>query len=116
MRAFNLKEAMTPLVSFARLYALRGGLSEVNTFDRLEALRDRGLLGADTFAETFAAYEHLLALRLRHQTATRAAGEPASNHLRIERLTEIDRATLKQVLAQVAILQKKVAYDFLGGA
>ncbi|MGD8703765.1 MAG: DUF294 nucleotidyltransferase-like domain-containing protein, partial [Desulfosarcina sp.] len=42
--AFDIKSAMTPIVDFARVYALRSSIEETNTLDRLHQLRIRKIL------------------------------------------------------------------------
>jgi PAS domain S-box-containing protein len=115
-RSFDIKEAVSPIVAFARLYALRHGDSSTNTFDRLEHLREGGVLSPDAHAEVFRAYDLLVGLRLRQQAAALAEGREPSNHVPLSSLTQIDQVMLKQVFSQTASLQKRIAFDFLGGA
>jgi signal-transduction protein with cAMP-binding, CBS, and nucleotidyltransferase domain len=37
--AFDIKSAMTPIVDFARVYALKNKIDETNTIERLDQLR-----------------------------------------------------------------------------
>jgi signal-transduction protein with cAMP-binding, CBS, and nucleotidyltransferase domain len=43
------------------------------------------------------------------------AGRPPTNLIHPDRLTHMDHELLKQAFAQIAAVQKKVSYDFLGG-
>ncbi len=114
-RTFNIKEATAPLVSFARLYALRDGATETGTFDRLARLEETGVLTRAGRAEIEQAYEFLVSLRLAHQLASVGDGRPPTNHVGLRTLTPLEETMLKQVFSQVAALQKRVAFDFLGG-
>ena len=111
----DLKDAMMPIVNFARLYTLRHELSETNTLDRLDALARQHVLTESSHEEIVAAYDFLMRLRLRHQAAAIRAGHPADNLVNYRKLSHIEEALLKQAFAQIDAVQKKISYDFLGG-
>jgi CBS domain-containing protein len=111
----NLKDAMMPVVSFARLYALRHQINQTHTMERIEALTERGILLPASRDEIAAAYDFLMELRLGAQLAALQAGRPAQNVIHPGKLGHIQRELLKQAFAQIAAVQKKVSYDFLGG-
>ena len=111
----NLKDAMMPVVSFARLYALRGEIETTNTVDRLTALVEKQVLTESSHEETTAAYDILMRLRLEQQAHALSAGEPLGNTIAPRRMGHIEAALLNQSLAQIAAVQKKISYDFLGG-
>jgi signal-transduction protein with cAMP-binding, CBS, and nucleotidyltransferase domain len=54
-------------------------------------------------------------LRLKHQLASDDAGRPLDNLMHPNMLGHMDRELLKQAFAQIAAVQKKISYDFLGG-
>lgn len=115
-RSFNIKEALTPIVSFARLYSLRSSIAETNTFDRLRRLGQAEILSPSLHQDVALAYQFLTSLRLRHQGEAVRAGLPPGNQIGIKALARIEETTLKEVFAQVTALQKRIATDFLGGA
>jgi CBS domain-containing protein len=118
----NLKDAMMPMVTFARLYALRHHLSQTHTLERVEALSERSVVLPASRDEFVAAYDFLMQLRLQNQ-ATLAAGNTGGashtahpgNVIHPSQLGYIQRELLKQAFAQIAAVQKKASYDFLGG-
>jgi CBS domain-containing protein len=112
----NLKDAMMPVVSFARLYALRHQVNQTRTTERIEALTERGVILPASRDEIVAAYDFLMELRLGAQLAAIQAGRPPQNVIHPGKLGHIQRELLKQAFAQIAAVQKKVSYDFLGGA
>ena len=61
----NLKDAMMPMVSFARLYALRHQINQTHTLERIEALSERDVILPSSRDEIIAAYDFLMQLRLR---------------------------------------------------
>lgn len=111
----NLKDAMMPMVGFARLYALRHRITQTHTLERIEALSERNIILPSSRDEIVAAYDFLMQLRLQNQIATVQAGRPPQNTIHPGKLGYIQRESLKQAFAQIAAVQKKVGYDFPGG-
>lgn len=112
----NLKDAMMPMVSFARLYALRHQIDQTHTLERIEALAERNVILSSSRDEITAAYDFLMQLRLQNQLAAIQAGKPPQNVIHPGKLGYIQQELLKQAFSQIAAVQKKVSYDFLGGA
>lgn len=111
----NLKDAMMPMVSFARLYALRHQVNRTHTLERIEALTERGVIVPSSRDEISAAYDFLMQLRLGAQLAAIQSGRPPTNIIHPGKLGYIQQELLKQAFAQIAAVQKKISYDFLGG-
>jgi PAS domain S-box-containing protein len=111
----NLKDAMMPMVSFARLYALRHQVNQTHTLERIEALAERGVILPSSRDEISAAYDFLMQLRLGAQLAAIQSGRPLTNLIHPGKLGYIQQELLKQAFAQIAAVQKKISYDFLGG-
>jgi CBS domain-containing protein len=115
-RTFSIKDAMTPVVNFARLYALKHGVAETNTFDRLRALHGKNVLRKATHDEVVESYAFLMQTRLRHQAGALAEGAAPSNAINPKSLTHLEEAALKKTFGHIAVLQKKIGFDFLGSA
>ena len=64
---FDLKDALQPIVAFARVYAERQRIVATHTMDRIAALADRDLLPAGSREEIADAYDFLMGLRLQTQ-------------------------------------------------
>jgi PAS domain S-box-containing protein len=111
----NLKDAMMPIVSFARLYALRHQLNQTHTLERIEALSERNIISPSTRDEITTAYDFLMQLRLQNQLAAIQPGQAPQNIIRPKNLGYIQQELLKGAFAQIAAVQKKIHYDFLGG-
>jgi len=106
----DAKQAMAPLVGFARLYALKNGVRAGGTCERLGELRERGLLDGRLVEEALQAYELLARLRLQAQLAGRGSlVDPAA-------LPHAEQTLLREALALNGLLQKRIGFDFLGGA
>jgi signal-transduction protein with cAMP-binding, CBS, and nucleotidyltransferase domain len=112
----DLKEAISPIVRFARLYALRHDIRSTGTAERLAALRDAGVLAPDLHEGIAATWWFLAGLRLRLQEqAIRARGEP-SDAVDLRSLPPGDQAMLREAASTISLLQKRISFDFLGSA
>ncbi|HCU34761.1 MAG TPA: hypothetical protein DGT21_04720 [Armatimonadetes bacterium] len=114
-RQLNLKDALMPIVNFARLYALSHGLRQTHTLERLSALVDEGVLPAPSRDETAAAYGLLMRLRLRRQSDAQQAGRDPDNTISTRGLRHSEEAQLNQAFAQIEAIQKRISQEFLGG-
>ncbi|MFO7946614.1 MAG: DUF294 nucleotidyltransferase-like domain-containing protein [Armatimonadota bacterium] len=110
----NLKEAATPIIGFARLYALREGIEKTNTLDRLDALCEAGELAEASRDETVAAFTNLMRLRLQQHAQALHEAREADNLVAYRDLTDVERTLLNQAFAQIAAVQKRVSHEFLG--
>jgi CBS domain-containing protein len=111
----NLKDAMMPIVSYARLYALKHQLNQTHTVERIKALCERNIILPASRDEMIAAYEVLMQLRLQNQMAAIQAGHSPQNIIHPAKLGYIQQELLKQAFSQISAVQKKISYDFLGG-
>lgn len=111
---FSIKEAMMPIVNFARLYALKHQIDDVNTIRRLNELRHAGELREDNHRVLVQAYNYLMELRYKHQVMSIRDGHTPDNSINPKKLTEIELGMLKEAFSQINMIQKKVSFDFLG--
>jgi PAS domain S-box-containing protein len=111
---FNIKEAMLPIVNFARLYALKHGIDEVNTIRRLDELKHVGELREDNHKVLVQAYNYMMEMRYKHQTMRINDGHSPDNSINPKKLTEIELGMIKEAFSQINMIQKKVSFDFLG--
>ena len=111
----NLKDALMPIVSFARLYSLGQGLHETHTLERLAALAAQGVLPEESQEETAAAYNVLMRLRLRNQAEELQAGRDPGNVVSTRKLRHHEETLLNQSFAQIVAIQKRISQDYLGG-
>jgi CBS domain-containing protein len=114
-KGLSLKEAVMPVVNFARLYALKYRIDSTNTLDRLAELRHRGVFNRDSFNQLVPDYEVVMALRLRRQATALLENRKPSNLIHPDECTSAEEASIKRLLSTVGELRKKISYDFLGG-
>lgn len=104
----DLKNAVGRLCNAVRIYALRSGIAPVGTLDRLDSLRRVDARLEADHQNLLASFELLVGMRLQAHLDT------GTNLLDLRRLSEVDKAALKKALAQVDLLNNRLASDFLG--
>jgi PAS domain S-box-containing protein len=112
----NMKETLMPIIGFGRLYALRHKLPLTHSMERIEALVWKKVLQPSACDAVSASYDFLMRLRFQAQLAGLQAGGPLDNCIVLNNIGHMDEAMLKQAFLQIESLQKKIGYDFLGGA
>jgi signal-transduction protein with cAMP-binding, CBS, and nucleotidyltransferase domain len=110
----DTKKLLLPVIGFARIYALKMMIGETNTLTRLEHLRGEKELPDSFLDETVQAYTKLMNLRLAQQVSQVMSGEEPGNTIDVNKLTDIDRSTLKKVLAVINEIIIKLKSDFKG--
>jgi CBS domain-containing protein len=111
---FDIKEAMLPIVNFARLYALNNGIYETNTLERLYKLYEKNVLKKADYEETVFSYNYLMQIRLKHQSRTLSENIEPDNNINPKELAHIDETTLKETFYQINAIQKRISFDFTG--
>jgi CBS domain-containing protein len=112
---FDIKSAMTPIVDFARIYALRHKIEETNTLKRLSHLRLKDVISQKQYEELEKAYGFLMQLRLvRQVTAIIEERKKPDNYINPKSLTRIEQRMLKEIFARIDNFQKKLEVDFIG--
>ncbi len=111
-QAVELKHSTNQIVMFARTYALKNGIWHTNTVDRINALKQKNILGADIADELLYAYNHLMQLRFKNQLYLTETNIALSNSLNIKILSQIELQVLKDVLAIIPLYQKMISSDF----
>ncbi len=113
--AFDVKSAMTPIVDFARVYALNNLIAETNTLERLDQLRIRKVLSPQEYEELEKAYSFLMQLRfVRQITAIMDDNHKPDNYINPKKLTHIEQTMLKEIFKRVEKFQAKMNFDFIG--
>ena len=111
----DIKKAMTPVVDMARVYALKNHIFEVNTGERLKALRDKGVFTDADLHEFTQSYYFLMGMRLKKQALQIVQDNvPPDNFVNTETLTKIERVTLKEIFKTIQSFQAKLRVEFTG--
>ncbi len=94
-----------PFVDFARVMALRCGVRETGTLDRLLALEAGGHIPAQLGKEAREAYELVMHLRLVHQLEAVERDQTPDNHVDPARMSDLEKQALKEAFAVAVRLQ-----------
>ncbi|MFD2969020.1 DUF294 nucleotidyltransferase-like domain-containing protein [Sphingobacterium bambusae] len=110
---FNIKNAMTPIVDLVRVYALKKRVYQENTGERLKKLMELGVFTPEQYQELYQSYYYLMALRLENQANQILVEkiEP-NNYIRIEKLTKIEKVTLKEIFKTINNFQVGIKMRF----
>jgi len=108
----DLKNAVNPIIMFARTYSLQNNIWCSNTIERLHALKAKQIISEGTIDEILFGYNYLMKLRLRNQALLSADQQPLTNTINIKDLIEIEVSVLKKVLSLIPVYQNKISVDF----
>ncbi|MEI6260520.1 MAG: DUF294 nucleotidyltransferase-like domain-containing protein [Deltaproteobacteria bacterium] len=109
--AFDIKNVMVPIIDFARIHALKHGLSETNTQERLHHLFLRKAIRWDTYNEMEHAYSFLIQLRFARQINAIVVDKTApDNYINPKKLTRIEQTMLKEIFSRIDNMQKEIIF------
>jgi CBS domain-containing protein len=110
---FDIKKSMTPIVDLVRMYALRHRIFEVNTGERLKALKDKEVFNEKEVHELIQSYYFLMSLRLRNQASQiiQDRTEP-DNYIDPDKLTKIEKVALKEIFRTIDNFQTRIKVEF----
>ncbi|NJC87878.1 MAG: CBS domain-containing protein [Desulfuromonas sp.] len=109
----DLKKAgIFAVTEAASLLALEDGATGGSTWDKLERLRQRGVLPEKDMAVIEQSFSYLVQLRLQRQLRALAVGKPPSNYLNPLAIPELERNQLRQALRGVATLLRIIRVRF----
>jgi len=112
-REIDLKRAvMVHMVDGLRLLALREGIRETNSFERLFRLKERGVFKPDDAEYIEAAYESLMMFRIRAAMQKMRLGQEPDNYINLDQLTKKEKSLLKESLLMVNKLQSLISHTF----
>jgi CBS domain-containing protein len=113
--SFDIKRAVMPIIDFARIYALKLGIRETNTLERLEAIHKQRQLTSDEYEDIVQSYRYLMNLRfIRQITAITEEDGKADNFINPKHLTRIDQTMLKEIFKRIEGIQQKMSIEITG--
>jgi len=110
----DTKRLLLPVTGFARIFALKMMIGETNTLARLESLRGADGMPDSFLDETIQAYNMLMTSRLSQQAKQVMQGETPGNTIDVNKLTDIEKSTLKKVLSVITEIIIKLKSEFKG--
>jgi CBS domain-containing protein len=113
--ALDIKSAMTPIVDFVRIYALKHKIEQTNTLERLSHLQLKKVITAPEYDELEKAYGFLMQLRfVRQVTAVIDEKTAPNNYINPKKLTNIEQKMLKEIFKRIEKFQTKLEFEFTG--
>ncbi|QFS83089.1 DUF294 nucleotidyltransferase-like domain-containing protein [Roseivivax sp. THAF197b] len=101
---------VVPVTDLARVYALRGELRPVNTRARIVAAREAKFLSKSGGQDLLDAYDLIAETRLEHQCRLIREGKAPDNFLPPSKLSDFDRAHLRDAFVVVKGLQSALGH------
>ena len=108
------KWALLPIVDLARIYALKNGVRETGTFDRLARLYEMDVFSSVRYRDIVEACRFLMTQRLRRQASLLERNATPDNMIDAHELADIEKLALRRVLSQTEEFQEKLNIDFKG--
>ena len=99
-----------PVTDLARVYALEGQLTEINTRARLQAAGHAGITSTAGTDELVAAYDLIATLRLENQVELIRSGQKPDNYLTPSELPEFQRNHLRDAFVVVRTMQASLGH------
>jgi len=111
--ALDIKSAMTPIVDFARIYALKNTVAETNTVERLHQLYLQQVLSWGEYRDLEQAYGFLMQLRfVRQVTKILDENGVPDNYINPKKLSRIEQTMLKEVFKRIEYYQQRLDFEF----
>jgi len=111
------KAGIFAITEGASLLALENGATGGSTWDKLDLLRQRGVLPAGDVEIIDQAFTYLVQLRLQRQLKALTAGKKPSNHVNPLVMTDLERDQLRRALKGVntflRIMRERFKLDFI---
>lgn len=102
---------VVPVADLARVYALQGRISEVNTRARLLGAEATGVISASGARDMIEAYDLIAMTRLENQSHLIKAGRKPDNYLAPSDLSDFERSHLRDAFVVVRTMQSAVAHN-----
>ncbi|MBK0326668.1 cyclic nucleotide-binding/CBS domain-containing protein [Rhodobacteraceae bacterium F11138] len=101
---------VVPVVDLGRIYALRGGLTAINTRARLQAAASAGITSPAGARDLLDAYDLIAETRLTHQVACVKAGVRPDNFMAPSALSDFERSHLRDAFVVVKTMQAAIGH------
>jgi CBS domain-containing protein len=109
----DVKHPMITIVNYTRLYALKNGVEETNTHERMYQLFLKKRLSWEDYHDFEQAYSFLMQLRLARQlTAMTKENAKPDNYINPNKLSRLEQAMLKEIFKRIEKYQEKMVFDF----
>jgi CBS domain-containing protein len=108
----DIKRVIMPLTGIIRLYALKHGLNNLSTTDRIIELYEGNYIDHKLLLNTLKAWKDLMSIRLLHQASCIARGIEPDNHVDFLFRENNMRHSAAQAIEEINTLMLKAGSDF----
>ena len=110
----DIKRLVLQITGFGRLYSLRNGISETNSYARFSLINEKGVLPVRVTDSLIEAYSVLSGIRLRRHAESIAEGDYPTNSVVLDTLSELESTRLRKIISMISDLSARVSLDFKG--
>ncbi|MFZ5642183.1 MAG: DUF294 nucleotidyltransferase-like domain-containing protein [Bacillota bacterium] len=108
----NLKLICRHIISCVRLFAIKYGIPDTSTLDRLSAIAEKGILPGEDVDFIRNSFEFLMMLRIRENIKKANQGKEADNYINPYKLSKFEQSLIKNALSAITRLQKLTGSRF----
>lgn len=110
-KTIDIKTILTPIVKYARILALKHGIEETNTYERIKSLYKANILADDFYKDIYLSYNYLMRIRLKNQSELIHSGKKPSNTIAIKELSSIEKSFLKNIFSLINGISSKLTSE-----
>jgi PAS domain S-box-containing protein len=110
--AFNIKNAISPLVDFIRVYSIQHHVDESNSLLRLGKMLRMNIIPEDEYHEIENIYSRMMEIRFRSHVNAILDNKSPDNMVTREELTVIEQTMLRKTFSEIIRYQQKMLDDF----
>ena len=110
--SFNIKNAISPLVDFIRVYSIQHHVSESNSLLRLEKMLRLNTIPEEEYHEIENIYSRMMEIRFRSQVNAILDNKSPDNMVTREELTVIEQTMIRKTFSEIIRYQQNLLDDF----
>jgi len=110
--AFNIKNAISPLVDFIRVYSIQHHVSESNSLLRLEKMLRLNTIPEEEYHEIENIYSRMMEIRFRSQVNAILDNKSPDNMVTREELAVIEQTMIRKTFSEIIRYQQNLLNDF----
>jgi CBS domain-containing protein len=110
--SFNIKNAISPLVDFIRVYSIQSHVGETNSLLRLEKMLRMNIIPEEEYQEIENIYSRMMEIRFRSHVNAILDNKSPDNMVSREELTVIEQTMIRKTFSEIVRYQQKMQVDF----
>jgi PAS domain S-box-containing protein len=112
VEAFNIKNAISPLVDFIRVYSIQHHVGESNSLLRLEKMLRMNIISEEDYHEIENIYSRMMEIRFRSHVNAILDNKSPDNMVTRDELTVVEQTMIRKTFSEIIRYQQKVLDDF----